>query len=64
MMMEVTMNTETKRSRGNSHKRTYSQAILNPVNSVVMYLSVLLETIWAFIVSWSAGAASPAPSAL
>jgi hypothetical protein len=62
LMMEVAMNTESTQSRGNSHKRTFSQAILNPVNSVVMYLSVLLETIWAFCVSWSAGAASPAPS--
>ncbi len=64
LMMEATMNTETKQSRRNSHKQRSSQAILNPVNSVVMYLSVSLETIWAFGVSWSAGATSPAPSTL
>ena len=64
LMMEVTMNTEAKQLRRKSQKHTPSQAILNPVNSVVMYLSVLLETVWAFGVSWSAGLTSPAPSAL
>jgi hypothetical protein len=58
------MNTETKQSRRKSQKPTSSQAILNPVNSVVVYLSVLLETVWAFGVSWSAGATSPAPLTL
>jgi hypothetical protein len=42
-------------------KRKQSHANLNPVNNVVLSLSVLLETVWAFGVSWSAGAASPAP---
>jgi hypothetical protein len=38
------MNTETKDSRRMSQKQT-SSAPLNPVNSVVLYLSVLLETV-------------------
>jgi hypothetical protein len=63
LTMEVTMNTETKHKARKSSTQKFPQAILNPVNSVVMFLSVLLETVWAFGVSWSAGAASPAPLA-
>ena len=63
LTMEVTMNTETKHSRRESQAPMSSQTILNPVNSATMYLSVLLETVWAFGVSWSVGTISPAPSA-
>jgi len=64
LMMEVPLNKNTKQSRRKLQKQMSSSAILNPVNSVVMILSVLLEPVWAFGVSWSAGAISPTPLAL
>jgi hypothetical protein len=63
LMMEVSMNKNTKLVQRKLRKSKSSKANLNPVNSVVMILSVLLETVWAFGVSWSVGATSPAPSA-
>lgn len=63
LMMEVSMNKNTKHKRRKPSEQESSQANLNPVNNVVLIPSVLIETVWAFGVSWSAGAASPAPLA-
>jgi hypothetical protein len=35
----------------------------NPVTNVMKFCSVSLETVWALIVGWSAGATGPAPLA-
>ncbi|GAB3454148.1 hypothetical protein GCM10027396_31520 [Insolitispirillum peregrinum] len=63
LMMEVSMNKNTKHKRRKPSEQKSSQANLNPVNNVVLILSVLIETVWACGVSWSAGATSPTPLA-
>lgn len=43
------------------HKKKNNR--LNLVTDVMKLCSVSLETVWALIVGWSAGAAGPSPSA-
>lgn len=44
--------------------RTMKNARLNPVTNMKKLYAVSLETVWALIVSWSAGLAGPSPLAL
>lgn len=55
------MKKNSKFFRRKAHSKM--NANLNSVTNVTKLLSVSLETVWALIVGWSAGAAGPTPLA-
>ena len=61
LMEEKPMITRSKSRVVKTHKNKNTN--LNPATNVMKFCAVSLETVWALIVGWSAGAAGPAPSA-
>jgi hypothetical protein len=61
LLRELPMIKYLKNERVTSFKN--KSANLSPVTNVMMICSVSLETVWALIVGWSAGAIGPAPLA-